>query len=302
MDSTASILIGLFLSFVFLLDLFISKKTKGAFIRALVYALSVALPSIYSGEFPSQVIYGFGIGLVIGFILIYFGVYKKSIKKVEDFDDKDENLEFFNLLMNGYGEFKRNIDYKLKEISKKEEKYNKTYLKVHDELKDSLPKFIIKIYSRMHNKNDNFTAYATFVMQTFINDFFSNSNARFTLRVLDSESNEMVAEKTTRDKLPTSIPLSSPNMIKQSLKVNKPLIYSEHKKYHYDTSISIQQKVFDDYVTYCIEANGSTPVISVNLDVKGEESVNKMKAFVKTNIFTIVCDSITLNYNIQKGE
>ena len=79
MDIIASLLIGLFLSLVFLLDLFISKKTKGAFVRALIYAISVALPSIYSGEFVSQVVYGFFIGLVIGSFSVYFGVYKKAL-------------------------------------------------------------------------------------------------------------------------------------------------------------------------------------------------------------------------------
>ena len=110
MDIIASLLIGLFLSLVFLLDLFISKKTKGAFVRALIYAISVALPSIYSGEFVSQVVYGFFIGLVIGSFSVYFGVYKKAIKKVENYDGDDENLEFFNLLMNGYSDFKNNIN------------------------------------------------------------------------------------------------------------------------------------------------------------------------------------------------
>ena len=54
----------------------------------------------------SEVVYGFFIGLVIGSFLVFFGVYKKAIKKIESFDGDDENLEFFNLLMNGYSEFK----------------------------------------------------------------------------------------------------------------------------------------------------------------------------------------------------
>lgn len=300
MDIIASLLIGLFLSLVFLLDLFISKKTKGAFIRALIYAISVALPSIYSGEFVSQVVYGFFIGLVIGSFSVYFGVYKKAIKKVENYDGDDENLEFFNLLMNGYSDFKNNINKRLELIKKEQEKYNKTYVKVHDDLTIRLPKFVLSIYSHMYTKDDDFSKYATYVMQSFINEFFSNSNARFTLRIYDEEKNEMITAITTRDIEPTNIPLSRKNMISYSLEKNKPLIYSENKDYHYDTNLSIQKKVFDDYVTYCIEANNSTPIISVNLDVKGEDAVNRMKAFVKTNIFTIVCDAITLNYKIQK--
>ena len=300
MDSISSLLIGIFLSLVFLLDLFISKKTKGAFIRALIYAISFALPLIYRGEFMSEVVYGFFIGLVIGSFLVFFGVYKKAIKKIESFDGDDENLEFFNLLMNGYSEFKDNINKRLDLIKKEKDKYNKTYVKVHDELTVRLPKFVLSIYSHMYTKDDDFSKYATYVMQSFINEFFSNSNARFTLRIYDKNKNEMITAITTRNIEPTNIPLSKKNMITYSLEKNKPLIYSENKDYHYDTNLSIQKNVFDDYVTYCIEADNDIPIISVNLDVKGEEAVNRMKAFVKTNIFTIVCDAITLNYKIQK--
>ena len=108
----------------------------------------------------------------------------------------------------------------------------------------------------------------------------------------------MVAEITTRKEKPSDIPLDKTNMISYSLKSKKPLIYSENKKCHYETDKSLKEKIFDDYVTYCIEADKNTPIISLNLDVKGEEAVNRMKAFVKTNIFTIVCDAIDLYYNI----
>jgi len=302
MDISSSILIGIFLAFVFLLDLFTSKKTKGSFVRAFMYALSVALPSIYHGHFDSQVIYGFGIGAFLGFVLIYYGVYKKAIKKIENFDKNDEDLEFFMLLMNGYSEFKKKINIKIKEIEKQQKHYDKTYIKVHKDLSESLPKFIILIYADMYTKDKDFTAYSTFVMQGFINEFFSNSNARFTLRINDIAKNEMITVNTTRDTLPSPISLSEKNMITHSLKLNKPLIYSENKEYHYDTNKSIRKKVFDDYVSYCIEADNEVPIISVNLDVKGNEAVSKMKTFVKTNIFTIVCDAITLNYKIQKGK
>ena len=161
-------------------------------------------------------------------------VFKKSIKKLEKCDIDDEDLEFFIFLMNGYHGFKNKILNKLLEIEKREKRQNKTYLKVHDDLKNSLPKFILDIYSSMHSKDDDFRAYATYVMTKFINDFFSNTNARFTLRIIDQEKNEMKCKITTRDNPPSNIPLSEPNMISQSLKKNKPLIYSENKQFHYD--------------------------------------------------------------------
>ncbi len=296
MDSISALILGFIIAIAYVLDITYSKKGSWFFGRSLIYVLSVSLPLIFNKNIPNQGFYGFGIGLVIGGLYIYFSIYQKSIKKIEELDDKDEDLEFFNLLMNGYSEFKSKIKEKRKALEKQQQKYNKTYLKVHEELKKSLPNFIVKIYSRLHEKNDDFTAYATYVMETFINDFFSNSNARFTLRIIDIEKNVMIAEKTTRKEKPSDIPIDKTNMINCSLKSKKPLIYSENKKCHYETEKSLKEKIFDDYVAYCIEANGNQPIISLNLEVKGDEAVNRMKSFVKTNIF----DAIDLYYNIQK--
>jgi len=300
MDNISAFILGFIIAVFYILDIIYSKKGAWFFGRSLVYVLSVTLPLVFNKSVPSQAIYGFAIGLIIGILYVYFGVYKKAIRKIEEFDDKDEDLEFFNLLMNGYSKFKSKIKEKRRVLEEQQQKYNKTYLKVHEELKKSLPSFIVKIYSRLHEKNDDFTAYATYVMETFINDFFSNSNARFTLRIIDKEKNAMVAEITTRTEKPSDIPIDKTNMINCSLKSRKPLIYSENKKCHYETDKSLKEKIFDDYATYCIEADKNTPIISLNLDVKGKEAVNRMKAFVKTNIFTIVCDAIDLYYNIQK--
>jgi len=303
MDNISAFILGFIIAVFYILDIIYSKKSIWFFGRSLVYVLSVTLPLVFNKSVPNQAIYGFGIGLIIGVLYVYFGVYKKAIRKIEEFDNKDEDLEFFNLLMNGYNEFKSKIKEKRVLIEKKQAKYNKTYLKVHDELKKSLPKFILDIYSSMHSKDDDFRTYSTYVMTKFINDFFSNSNARFTLRIIDQEKNEMKCKITTRDNNPNNILLNQTNMISQSLKVNKPLIYSENKKYHFETNNSIESKVFDDYVTYCIIAQDKNkPIISVNLDVKGEESINKMKAFVKTNIFTIVCDALVLYHEIENSK
>ncbi|MDQ7062042.1 MAG: hypothetical protein Q9M43_13365 [Sulfurimonas sp.] len=212
-------------------------------------------------------------------------------------------MEFFVFLMNGYHDFKKKINIKLEVLKKEEQKYNKTYLKVHDELKNSLPKFILDIYSSMYSRDDDFRTYSTYVMTKFINDFFSNSKARFTLRIIDQEKDEMKCKITTRDTNPSNIPLSKKNMISQSLKKNKPLIYSENKDFHFNTNNSIETKIFDDYVTYCIIVKDKNiPIISVNLDVKGTESVDRMKAFVKTNVFTIVCDAIALYYKTESSK
>lgn len=303
MDSISALILGFIIAIAYVFDITYSKKGSWFFGRSLIYVLSVSLPLLFNENIPNHAFYGFAIGLVIGGFYIFFGIYKKSIKKIEEFDDKDEDLEFFNLLMNGYSDFKNKVKEKRKVLEKQQEKYNKTYLKVHDELKKSLPKFILDIYSSMHSKDNDFRTYSTYVMTKFINDFFSNSNARFTLRILDQNKNTMTSKITTREIAPSDIPLNKDNMISKSLKFKKPLIYSENKKYHYDTNISIEQKIFDDYVTYCIVAkDNNIPIISVNLDVKGEESVNRMKAFVKTNIFTIVCDAITLYYKIESSK
>ncbi len=300
MSILACYLIGIFISLGFSLDLFITEKKKGFFLRAFIYALGVALPKLYNGGNISEVIYGFTIGFIVSLLLIYYFVYKKILKKIELNDDNDPDLEFFNLLMNGYYNFKENISVKIKEIEKNKASYNKTFLRVHKDLSERLPSFIINIYSYIHTNDDDFTKYATYVMQSFINEFFANSNASFTLRVYNEDINSMKAEITTRKVPPNNIPLSEPNMISESLKLKKPLIYSENLEVHFDTKQSMHKNKFDDYVTYCIiETENSMPAVSLNLDVKGEESVNRMQAFVKTNIFTIVCDAISLNYKIK---
>ena len=303
MDNISALILGFVMAIAYILDVTYSKKSAWFFGRSLVYVLATTLPLIFNQNIPNYAFYGFGIGLVIGSLYIYFGIYKKSIQRIEELDDKDEDLEFFNLLMNGYSDFKNRIKEKRKILEKKQEKYNRTYIKVHDELRKSLPKFILDIYSSMHFKDDDFRTYSTYVMTKFINDFFSNSNARFTLRIIDQTKNEMKCKITTRDVNPNNIPLNQINMISQSLKLSKPLIYSENKKYHFDTNNSLESKIFDDYVTYCIIAQEKNqPIVSVNLDVKGEESINRMKAFVKTNIFTIVCDALVLYYKIENSK
>lgn len=303
MDSMSALILGLVIALAYVLDISYSKKNNWFFGRSLAYVLSATLPLIFNENIPNKAFYGFGIGLILGFAWIYFSIFKQSIKKLKNYDNEDEDLEFFVFLMNGYHEFKKKINLRLKEIKKEEQKYNKTYLKVHEELKDSLPKFILDIYSNMYAKDDDFRTYSTYVMTKFINDFFSNTNARFTLRILDQNKHEMKCKITTRDKIPSNIPLKQKNMISQSLKQSKPLIYSENKEFHFDTNNSIETKIFDDYVTYCIIVkDNNIPIISVNLDVKNEESVDRMKAFVKTNIFTIVCDAIALYYKVESSK
>lgn len=298
MDDLSAFILGFFIAVSYVFDVFYSEKNAFFFLRSLAYVLSVTLPLVFNKHIPNYAYYGFATGVISSTLFAYFFVYRKSIKKIEEYDDKDEDLEFFNLLMNGYGEFKRNVKEKLKLIEKQQKKYNKVYLKVHEDLKSKLPDFITEIYAKVCDPNIDFKTYATFVLQAFINEFFSNSYARFTLRMIDKDKKIMKALVTTRKTEPSPIPLNQPNMISRSLKLKKPAIYSENKKHHYDTKKSIKNNEFDDYVTYCLFKvdNGKLPALSVNLDVKGEEAVNRMKAFVKTNMFSIVCNAITLKH------
>ena len=150
MDNISAFLLGTIIAIFYILDVIYSKKGNWFFIRSLGYLLSVAF--FFNKSVSNQAIYGVAVGLIIGYLCVYFGVYKRAIKKIEEFDGKDEDLEFFNLLMNGYSEFKKKIREKREILEKKQEEYNKTYLKIHDELKDILPKFIVDIYSNMCKK------------------------------------------------------------------------------------------------------------------------------------------------------
>jgi hypothetical protein len=202
----------------------------------------------------------------------------------------------------GIKKFRQNIKKDIENERKRQLEYGKTLLGIHKNLDEVLPKFISNIYANIDYYN-NFKEYALYVMSEFISTFFSKNDARFTLRQIDYSKNEMIAILTTRtDKKPTPIPLSSKNMIIASMKDEKPKIYSRNPDNHFDTGKSIKNDIYQDYVTFCLfKDDNNKPVLSINLDVKGEQAMKRMEVLVDTSIFEIISRALIVYIEKQRN-
>ena len=90
-------------------------------------------------------------------------------------------------------------------------------------------------------------------------------------------------------------------MIIASMKDGKPKIYSRNPNEHFDTGKSIRKDIYEDYVTFCLfKDENDTPVLSLNLDVKGEQAKKRMEVLVDTSIFEIVARALIV-YIEKKG-
>jgi hypothetical protein len=205
----------------------------------------------------------------------------------------------------GYIEFKNEIEQLKKDSTQDNELNNSDILDVHKKLSTNLPLFIKEIYYA-GCKEYKLEDYITFVMSKFVSIFFAENNARFTFRELNEETNSMVTEISTKvESRPSPIPLDKKNLITLSAEKGEPVIFSRNVDYHYDTGKTIKNKVFNDYVTYCLMlTKEGKPYFSINLDVKEGEASENMKALVDSSIFTIVSNAIVLKIenNLEESE
>lgn len=295
------IIAGIILASFFLFDMFYQEKEKNYFVTRFLAITITSIPAFISsiewGESEKIFFYmAFFLGIIIGFILIILWLYLFIIKKTKS--KRSNGLQILSALYNGYHKFDENLQ---SDIVEYEQEYEKTLLSVHENLRGQLPKFIGSIYADVDNHKD-FTAYSYWVMETFIMTFFSGNDARFTLRYANFEKNAMCAVLTTRDTLPNDIPLETKNLISKSLEDNEPKIYSRNEDYHFDTKCSIANGVFDDYVTYCLleDLEKELPLMSLNLDVKGEHARKRMEVLVDTSIFLVLCQALVAYINKEK--
>lgn len=304
MIATILILAGIIFAFFFLLDTFYQKKEKHYFVTRFIAVVAISIPAFMDGlEFwkdKKEYFYiAFFLSLVIGFILGIGWLYFYIIKKVPN-NSKNYGLQLISAVYDGVSLFKQQLDKDVKKIEKEKSKYDKTLLTVHKDLKKELPKFITSIY-RDVDLHDDFSSYAYYVMDSFVTTFLSGNDARFTLREIDETSTKMITALTTREEEPAEIPIASKNMIVLSMKNKEPKVYSRNQDYHYDTNGSIQKGIFDDYVTFCLLDDGDIPIVSLNLDVSGEQAKRRMEVLVDTAIFQIVCESLII-YLERHGE
>lgn len=304
MVETVLSIAGTVFAIFFLLDMFYQKKEKYYFITRFIAIITVSMPAFMDGldfwKDKKEYFYiAFFISILVGFILGMVWLYFFIIKKIPN-DSKNYGLQLLSAIYDGFKLFKQQLDKDMKKIEKDKVKYDKTLLSVHKDLKKELPKFITSIY-RDVNLHDDFSSYAYYVMDSFVTTFLSGNDARFTLRQIDETNIKMVTVLTTRDEKPADIPINTKNMILLSMKDKEPKIYSRNVDYHYETNGSIQKGLFNDYVTFCILDDGDIPIVSLNLDVSGEQAKRRMEVLVDTAIFQIVCESLIV-YLERDGE
>ncbi len=195
---------------------------------------------------------------------------------------------FFDFLFRGYKDFKKDFD----ELLSKHDKYG-LEKEVHYELKESIPKYISDIFSA--SEDEDFEGFIGFILLGFVHQFLSETDARFTLRQINEEQTKMETIFTTReDSIPGSIPINKKNLIKRSMNLGVPLLYSRNKDHHYNTrNKSLKRGIYDEYVSYCLLKTGDNkPYFSICLDVKGEIAVNRVRTLVDSNYFTLICNLI----------
>ena len=298
----AIISIAILVSVFFTLDLIQSPKKGGFYLRNLIQVICISVPSIYKSVQNSDaqfLIYWnsyfyciFFIAFSVLMLIVYIFHYKKLAYSAEKYGVV-KKFSFIEFIQNGNKNFQNEINELIKESEK-----NKNIItsSVFKSIRNSLPKFVCDLnLALIDNSSKDLVDYSCFVLESFISHFIPHSDARFSIRKYNAETNEMEAIfSTRREEIPSPIPLNKKNLILLSMKTKRPEIYSRNKKNHYDTKKSMKENVYDDYVTYCILAEKNIPQISVNLDVVGHQATKRMHVLVDYSIFTIICDMIKI--------
>ncbi|WP_394701069.1 hypothetical protein [uncultured Acetobacteroides sp.] len=218
------------------------------------------------------------------------------MRKIER-NKSDRLFTFFDFLYKGYYSFQSDLEATFKEANVNTDKNEESLIKIHQNLREDIIEFINEIYETIDDADID--GYIGYVLFGFVQKFLSECDARFTLRRLDSSQNKMVAIFSTREDIhPGDIDLRKKNLISLSLNLNKPVIYSENMKNHYKTSNnSIHKGKYEDYVSFCLlKTVDNKPFYSICLDVKGENAKKRMKAFVDSLVFDVICSAIALKF------
>lgn len=301
---TSVIALAILLGLLNSLDLCLTPKRKGAFTRQFISIITVSIPALYQAVLLTASLENnafaklwfdyfystYLLTILITFIITLIFVFKPLNKKLKS-TDRYHVFTFFDFLFKGYYEFKKEYDSLFKEQN--QAKIGLHPNEIHNDLKDSIPRFINEIYSTV--EYNDFEGYLGYVLFGFVQQFLSETDARFTLRQLNPKTNKMEAVFTTRtDSTPGPIPLNKKKLITKSMKEGVPLIFSRNESEHYRTrNKSLEKGLYDDYVSYCIlQTDDNKPFYSICLDVKGDTAVNRIHTLVDSNIFTLICNPI----------
>ena len=154
------------------------------------------------------------------------------------------NLVLYPFFMSAIGLFQEEVNKLIEKSVRNKTKINASIFK---SLKNSLPKFVCDLNLTLVDQDNDYNLidFSCYVLERFISTFLSHTDARFSIREYDHNTNSMVAVFSTRhDDLPSPIPLNRKNLISHSMKMHKPVIFSRNKKYHYDTKKKLKRKSF----------------------------------------------------------
>lgn len=281
------------------IDIFFSEKKAWFFTRSIAWLVPAIFAKNIIGETNRDLFY---ISLSLSFLV--FAIVTKIwcrlfLKKETDKLFTGDTFTYFDLLQKGYPKFKAEIKSSIDKKSTSEKKGEKNFINLNKELKHSLPKFIAKIYSVLEGESDA-RAYCFAVMQDFVNNFLSSTDARFTIREYDGNNTMRAIWSTDQDKIPGEIPLDRKNMITRAIELDSPAVYSKNKSFHVRGNGNLENGLYIDYVTVCLlKSEQGKPLFSVCLDVKDEKSRNRLLALVDSNILQII--SLAMSLKLQKA-
>ncbi len=292
--------IGFLLGSFWCLDFFLLRKKKGDGIKSIVYLFTVSLPAIVDVSFTgleNEVLLNglnfyfyptFALSIILVFLLTYFFAFKPLVNGIINIEEY-KRLTFLDFIFNGYTQFKIETDRYYDEASRRTKMSEASYIKLIRQNEESLRTFIHRLLITF-NEDLEPDAYLAYFFKDFVNRFFGHSHARFTIRIYDPNRNEMDTLFTTSEHVPGPINLNKKNLIEKARCERRPIIKSRYRNHHQNTSRgSYGSKSYDDYVSYCLLEADNKPLVSLSLDVKGQEAINRLHAFVDSSIYQIIC-------------
>lgn len=94
-----------------------------------------------------------------------------------------------------------------------------------------------------------------------------------------------VSTRVGKKNIPCAIPLDEPNMVSRSMELDKPLMYSRNREFHYSPNGSKKSGKWDEYISQYLVAMDGLPFISYCMDAKGMESCKILQDMFELGVF-----------------
>ncbi|MCB9138104.1 MAG: hypothetical protein H6642_07145 [Caldilineaceae bacterium] len=333
--SYINILIGVLVGIIFTYDYikFDRSENPGRFdklvaARFMVAGVALVGPLFASAVSEAQTIsiwaFNFLPALMITTIALvsigYFIEFKKITNQLDDIDSSDiPHFSFLEYIRMGGSKFQATVsEAKNSSDATRAQKSKRLIKKLDADIRKIVNLAVLSLIdsslSEEYDLSEEYEDVAVvdhelqtiiFIMTLLVAKVFGEPTARFTLRKYCPDSNSMKAIYCTNvEETPRPIPLTKKgkNMIQRSYQTGLPAEFSLNRKHHYSTGKKGEKRYFDDYVTYCINAKDGKPYLSVNLDVKGQDAIDKMRALVDGGTFTVLLTIAKTNYELLVEE